>query len=670
MTTRSQGKEPRGGSTFHRLSTFVASIRTRFFLVNAFLVLVPLAGLSFARTYERELLRSEEDGMVAIARTLAAVAAADLDDGNIRLRGALPASVDAAARDLKAQVRVLDAEGKVLTDTGAEEVTKQTRGRALLRRVPEGGSIRSVLPEERSWSRVPAASGSASSAGVPEEPGTSSYADAPEVKKALGGASGRFTRVPSEFRGVRLYVAEPVRHEGRVVGVVYVSRTTYPVLVALYRARDGLYRVAALSLLFAVGIAAILGFTIARPLRQLGEAANRIARGERGVSLRMKGKDEIADLARAFDRMSHELDARLAYISELSANVSHELKTPIASIRGSAELLRDGAADDPVARDRFLGHILTDTERMTRLVSRLLELSRIEASDRVRLPCDYRALVEEEIDGLRESGKPVTLTWSSDASHVRGLPDHLSAALHSLLENALRHGGEQGVAVHVEREGDLLRTDVVDHGSGISQANLVKIWERFFTTERATGGTGIGLSLVRAVVEAHGGTVHVVSSPGEGAVFSFRLPLLVARGLRPAAPATCLAAALAPGWPAPASAPPGTKTSAERPTLGGAPPRRPRRPPRRARRAGAARSRGAAPALEARWPGGSPVRRRRRPIPVPRSAARRAARLPAHPGTPRGERPDPIRRRPRHGAAARGETRGRASRRDRSGWRG
>jgi two-component system sensor histidine kinase ChvG len=525
--------EPRGTSLRGRIGTLVASIRTRFLLVNAFLVLVPLAGLSFARTYERELLRSEEDGMVAIARTLSAVAASDLDGDQIVYRGALRASVAAAARDLRAQVRVLDAQGSPLADTGAEELPKQTKGRTLLEPSTEGARIRSILPEDMPasppWpsttSRLRLDSAPVETS-TPEQP-RATFAGAPEVKKALGGASGRYTRVPAEFRGVRLYVAEPIKHDERVVGVVYVSRTTYPVLVALYRARDGLYRVAGLSLFFAVVIAAVLGFTIARPLRQLGQAAGRIARGERGVSLRMKGNDEIAELARAFDTMSHELDARLSYISELSANVSHELKTPLASIRGSAELLRDGAADDPAARERFLGHILTDTERMTRLVSRLLELSRIEASHEVRLPVDYRVLVEEEIDAFRAAGKPVSLVWSSEAALLRGLPDHLVAALRSLIDNGLRHGNAQGVSVRVAREGEWLRTDVIDHGTGISQANLDKIWERFFTTERARGGTGIGLSIVRAEVEAHGGTVHVASTPGEGACFSFRLPLMV-----------------------------------------------------------------------------------------------------------------------------------------------
>ena len=121
---------------------------------------------------------------------------------------------------------------------------------------------------------------------------------------------------------------------------------------SLYRVRNALIRVALVSLVVSALLAIFLTLTIARPLRRLAAAAGRIAAGERGVALNLRGRDEIAGLARDFDAMARALDERLAFISELAANVSHEFKTPIASVRGAAELLRDGAADDPVARAR------------------------------------------------------------------------------------------------------------------------------------------------------------------------------------------------------------------------------------------------------------------------------------------------------------------------------
>ncbi len=483
------------------------SIRSKLLLVHAFLVVVPLAGLEFARTYERELLRSEEEGMAALSVALAAAIERESAAGGPLDAPASRAAAQASARTLKAQIRVLDREGRPVLDTGPEQIALVTKGRRLLSSV-----------DFRSAPRPPLVVGDP----VPEE-GT--FAARPEVKKALEGAAGRYTRVPEQMRGVRLYVAEPVRVGGAVVGAVYVTRTTYPVLVSLYRVRNGLERVALGSLAIALTVALFLAFTISRPLRKLTEAARRIAAGERGVALKLSGRDEVAELARGFDHMARELDRRLGYISELAANVSHEFKTPIASIRGAAELLRDGAADDPAARTRFLDNILGDTDRLSALVTRLLELSRIESDAEPARPLDYRALCEEVVERYRGAGHAITLEYAARASHLSGRADRLDSVLSNLLDNAVRFS-PPGAPITVRVEGDAaaLTTSVVDRGRGISPPNLERVWDRFFTTARAQGGTGLGLAIVRAVVGAHGGTVDASSELGAGSTFSFTLP--------------------------------------------------------------------------------------------------------------------------------------------------
>lgn len=480
----------------------LASIRARLLLVHAFLVIVPIAGISFARTYERELLRSEEEGVSSLAamlsETVAPGPAVDLAPR------ALTASARVMAARLRVQVRVLDRDARVVFDTGPERVEVRTRGRRLL---PD-----SVDPRAR---RQVAAIDPAPSGGA--------FARRPEVAVALQGRPGHYARRMANLRGFMLFVAYPVRPDpaGPVVGVVYVTRSTYPVLLSLYRVRNALIKVAVVSLVVGTLLAIFLTLTISRPLRRLAEAAGRIAAGERGVALNLRGRDEIARLARDFDAMARALDERLAFISELAANVSHEFKTPIASVRGAAELLRDGAADDPEARQRFLGNILADAERLSALVTRLLELSRVESRIEARVPFDYRALVEAVVARHPTAG----LAWRAEFDHVRAAPDQVETVLTNLIENAVRFSAEGGaIAVVVEGDAHGFHTTVRDHGAGISEANQARVWDRFFTTARATGGTGLGLAIVRAIVEGHGGEVGVEAREGDGSAFWFTLP--------------------------------------------------------------------------------------------------------------------------------------------------
>ena len=476
-------------------------IRTRLLAASVLLVILPVAGLSFARTFERELLRSEEEGMTSTAVTLAAGAGLEGLEGPL-----VRAQAERAARQLRAQIRLLDREGRAALDTGPEAVEKVTAGRRLL---PS-----SMLRGEPIVVGDP-------------PPDSGSFAERAEVKKALGGQAGRFTRVSNRLRSVRLFVAEPIRRpDGSQLGVVYLSRTTYPVLVSMYRIRNGLVRVVAASLLVALVVALYQALTISRPLARLTDAARRIAAGERGVALRLSGRDEAAELARAFDTMARELDTRLNYISELAANVSHEFKTPIASIRAAAEVLRDGAAEDPPARERFLSNILADTDRLSRLVTRLLELSRIEAHlHDQRETFDIKLMLEEITERYEGADCPVVLEFSAPFCLLLGNQERLASAVGNLVDNALRVSPpERPVRVAARQEQGGLRVEVRDEGPGISAANLPRVWDRFFTTRREDGGTGLGLSIVKAVAEAHGGRVGASSEPGEGSTFWLWIP--------------------------------------------------------------------------------------------------------------------------------------------------
>jgi signal transduction histidine kinase len=214
------------------------------------------------------------------------------------------------------------------------------------------------------------------------------------------------------------------------------------------------------------------------------------------------------------------------------ANASHELKTPVASIRAAAETLRDGAIDDPIAAHRFTEQLERDTDRLGRIVSDLLDLSRLETgSERLeRVAVD--AIAQDEVTRRREQAEAAGLSLTVQVDGVpaiRGSARDLALMTGNLIDNAIRYtgrGGSVSVEVRAERDAVLLR--VADTGAGIPQRDLPRVFERFYRVDQArsreTGGTGLGLSIVRHVSENHGGEVTVTSELGQGSTFEVRLP--------------------------------------------------------------------------------------------------------------------------------------------------
>jgi two-component system sensor histidine kinase ChvG len=209
----------------------------------------------------------------------------------------------------------------------------------------------------------------------------------------------------------------------------------------------------------------------------------------------------------------------------MAADISHEFKSPLTSIRGAAELLLEGAAEDPQARARFLGNILEDAGRLDRLVSRLLELSRLEADEMPFEEIPLDPFVAEVVASAAGPAVPVIVQQRTARASWRGRPGQLGSALRNLIENARQHAARgTGVTVTVEDAGGGLCFVVHNHGEAISEANLGRIWDRFFTTRAASGGSGLGLPIVAAAVTAHGGRTFVSSDEVAGTTFGFELP--------------------------------------------------------------------------------------------------------------------------------------------------
>ncbi|MEV4107519.1 DUF4153 domain-containing protein [Nonomuraea sp. NPDC049695] len=275
----------------------------------------------------------------------------------------------------------------------------------------------------------------------------------------------------------------------------------------------------AVAVILALIMVQLLGMGMTKPLRQMASAAQTIAKGRYGLRVTATSRDEVGELARAFNAMAADLGEVDRQRRELIANVSHELRTPITGLRAVLENVVDGvSAPDPVT----MRTALSQTERLGRLVAQLLDLSRLDSGVRLIEPeaIELAPLLEQAVLEASLAREDVTIRPSAPADLVvRADPDLLAQVLANLLDNAVRHSPPDGVVtVSATPEGDGVRLTVADRGPGIPVAARARVFERFsrLDTGRAadSGGAGLGLAIVKEIVELHGGSIRIDDGAG------------------------------------------------------------------------------------------------------------------------------------------------------------
>lgn len=324
---------------------------------------------------------------------------------------------------------------------------------------------------------------------------------------------------------------------GHVVGKVRVSSLSPGLLserdVRFRRSSIvGLLIAAVIAVCFATIAGALYARVIVRPIDAVTRTAAALRSGEREARTGMRGEDAISMLGRTFDEMADSIEADREFERRLTADVAHELRTPLQAIQATVEAMQDGVL--PADSER-LGVVRDETVRLARLANSILELSRLE---RGSLPMRREALdlalpVSAALDIhralLESSGLTVTEHVAEDV-RVLGDADRLTQAVGNLLANAARYtesGGE--VTVRLFSEGGDGVVEVEDTGIGIAEEHFDKIFTRFWradpSRERSKGGVGIGLAIVKEIVDRHAGRIAVRSREGVGTTFTIRLPL-------------------------------------------------------------------------------------------------------------------------------------------------
>jgi signal transduction histidine kinase len=349
-------------------------------------------------------------------------------------------------------------------------------------------------------------------------------------------------RLPIEFA--------PIVVNGSQIGIAAVPGNPPPVSMALQELGPTLS-------LFGLGLlgvgATITALLIFRPahnrLRTLEQAARALGEGHTDVRATETGGDEVSSLARTFNRMAADLDSRAAALTEsdrarrqLLADVSHELMTPLSAIRGYVETL--GMAEVPLdqpTRQRYLGIVEEETHKLEAIIGDLLDLARLEGGgDTIRqVPVSvgdlFSRLSDRHQPAMRERGVVLEREIDPGTPDIRGDAARLEQALQNLAANAIRHTPPGGrVTLHASPFDGRVRISVRDTGAGIPPEHLPRIFDRFYKVDASRAGTavpsgsGLGLSIVRAIVERHGGTVTASNAPEGGAAFELILPADVA----------------------------------------------------------------------------------------------------------------------------------------------
>jgi two-component system sensor histidine kinase CreC len=355
-----------------------------------------------------------------------------------------------------------------------------------------------------------------------------------DVSLTLAGRYGaRSTRqTPDDSSTSILYVAAPVGDSKQPLGVLTVYKPQLDVMPLVRARRRIIYTACGLiggGILFLIGAVFLWLF---RPIGKITEYARAVERGERPAKPKIGIGREVNTLARALDSMRAALEGR-GYVERYIQTLTHEMKSPLAAIRGAAELLNEDMP--PTARQHFLGNILAETARSERLINRLLELAAIENRPRLDEPVeiDFRLILSRAMDQARPlaeiAGVELAQEPVPDSMPVRGDAFILRAAVTNLLENAIDFSprGDR-IAITLDAHDGMMELAIRDHGAGIPDYAKDKVFERFYSLRHhgsGRKGTGLGLTLVREAAELHGGAITLEPATGGGTIARWRLPL-------------------------------------------------------------------------------------------------------------------------------------------------
>jgi len=321
-----------------------------------------------------------------------------------------------------------------------------------------------------------------------------------------------------------------------VIGAVYIVTPLEPLEITTQAIRIQFLYIFLGAVIIASIIALFLSHSFTEPLIKINNAAKEIAKGNYDTKIHLKSSNEIITLGETINNLAKQLSRVEQIRREFIANVSHELRTPLSYLKGYTEILIDGLVDSESDREKYLNIILEESERLEKMVDEILHLSQIEAgSIQLKLSSfSVDAVIKRTIDKILPLAvkKDISIKYSKiDDDLLLCLADEnrIKQILINLLANAVKHSyNHSNILVSSYRLNDRIYVCVRDNGEGISEEDLPFIWDRFYTAgkskDKSSEGIGLGLSIIKSIINAHGCDITVNSVKGEGTEFCFWLP--------------------------------------------------------------------------------------------------------------------------------------------------
>ena len=337
------------------------------------------------------------------------------------------------------------------------------------------------------------------------------------------------------FSEPALSVFSPISNSFEIMGYVVINIPESAIVERVYDTFNTNYLTLAIVLILSSAFLVLYFFQVHRPIKEITRATNEYSKGNLSYHVKPMHNDEIGRLGMSLDYMASQLNESDKFQQKFLSNISHDFRSPLTSIKGYLEAIQDGTIP-PEMLDKYIGIMLFETERLTKLTSNILTLNELDPKS-VRLDIstfDLNSIIRHTVETFegtcKKKGIKFNITYANSVQNVKADKGRIQQVIYNLIDNAIKFSKENSyIYITVKEKGEKAQISIKDTGCGIAKEDIDKIWDRFYKSDSSRGrdkkGSGLGLSITKEVIQAHGENIDVVSTVGVGTEFIFTLEL-------------------------------------------------------------------------------------------------------------------------------------------------